>query len=184
MEEKNSYPEIRGSSPVNVVQRTWENRSREKPDNNRHEKIEIRHYSPVKSRSPSPVVIKNQASPPVRRDKKKSAIDKSNQRKTRSQSPIEQTKSKIGESFRKLVGKLRSVSSERKNSNKKNGSSSVSQLTQTDDDSTYLQYNVIDKNIPEIIGDDEVDMNKPPERPPRSSNSPVTKTIKVCMKKL
>jgi hypothetical protein len=62
---------------------------------------------------------------------------------------------------------LRSASTERKN---KRGSGSISQLTQTDDNSpTYLQYNVIDRNIPLVS---ERDMTPPkdklPERPPRS----------------
>ena len=92
------------------------------------------------------------------------------------------SKYKIGESFRKLVGKLRSASSERKN--KRCNSSSISQLTQTDDSGpTYMQYNVIDKNIPLIHERDTEE--KPPERPPRnhatvSNNSnKISKTTKT-----
>ena len=89
------------------------------------------------------------------------------------------SKYKIGESFRKLVGKLRSASSERKN--KRSNSSSISQLTQTDDSGpTYMQYNVIDKNIPLV---NERDMEeKPPERPPRShagTNNNASKVSKM-----
>ena len=73
------------------------------------------------------------------------------------------------------MGKLRSVSSERKN--KRPGSSSTSQLTQTDDDSTYRQYNVIDRNIPLVTEDDADD--KPPERPPRSPRNTTTTTTPV-----
>lgn len=93
------------------------------------------------------------------------------------------SKYKIGESFRKLVGKLRSASTERKN--KRASSSSTSQLTQTDDNGpTYLQYNVIDKNIP-LVNEREAE-GRPPERPARSprnaiaNNGPnkATKTIR------
>lgn len=76
------------------------------------------------------------------------------------------SKYKIGESFRKLVGKLRSASTERKN--KRGSGSSTSQLTQTDDNGpTYLQYNVVDRNIP-LVSERDVIEDKPPERPPRS----------------
>lgn len=63
---------------------------------------------------------------------------------------------------------MRSASTERKN---KRGSGSISQLTQTDDNDgpTYLQYNVIDRNIP-LVSERDVTPSKdrPPERPPRS----------------
>jgi len=76
------------------------------------------------------------------------------------------SKYKIGESFRKLVGKLRSASTERKN--KRGGGGSTSQLTQTDDNGpTYLQYNVIDRNIP-FVSEKNTMEDKLPERPPRS----------------
>ena len=77
-----------------------------------------------------------------------------------------------------MVGKLRSASSERKN--KRCGNSSTSQVTQTDDSSTYLQYNTVDRNIP--LGTDYISEDKPPERPPRSprnSSTPVSQNIKT-----
>lgn len=80
------------------------------------------------------------------------------------------------------MGKLRSASAERKN--KRGGNSSTSQLTQTDDDApTYLQYNVIDRNIPLVTERDIVE-DKPPERPPRSPRNAsltnkATKTMKT-----
>lgn len=79
------------------------------------------------------------------------------------------SKYKIGESFRKLVGKLRSASSERK----KARGGSTSQLTQTDDNDgpTYLQYNVIDRNIPLVSERDASEERRPPERPPRNAGS-------------
>jgi hypothetical protein len=73
------------------------------------------------------------------------------------------SKYKIGESFRKLMGRLRSASSERR------GKRSTSQLTQTEDEggSTYLQYNSVDRNVP--LGPDyEHTEDRPPERPARS----------------
>ncbi|XP_015116780.1 muscle M-line assembly protein unc-89 isoform X2 [Diachasma alloeum] len=171
LDEKSPYPDPRppaSPSPVNVITRTWQSRNQdwsESPD-----QPEPRHYPPApKSRSPSPVI-----KIPLHREKKENIRPTS-----RSASPRGTSKSRIGESFRKLVGKLRSASSERKN---KRNSDSKSQLTQTDDSSTYLQYNVIDRNIPEI-GVDQVDgiEEKPPERPPRSPRvtSPTTQTIKV-----
>lgn len=77
------------------------------------------------------------------------------------------------------MGKLRSGSSERRgNGNKRPGSSSTSQLTQTDDNSsTYLQYNSVDRNIPlgpdfdRDVTDDR-GRSTPPERPPRSPRNP------------
>lgn len=78
------------------------------------------------------------------------------------------------------MGKLRSASTERKN--KRASSGSTSQLTQTDDNGpTYMQYNVIDRNIP-LVSEKDVVEEKPPERPPRSprnvgaSNKPVGRT--------
>lgn len=88
------------------------------------------------------------------------------------------SKYKIGESFRKLVGKLRSASTERKN---KRGCS-TSQLTQTDDNGpTYLQYNVIDRNIPLVSERTE---EKPPERPPRSPRNTSNKIAKTTMSRV
>uniref|UniRef100_A0A0C9Q0W2 Uncharacterized protein n=1 Tax=Fopius arisanus TaxID=64838 RepID=A0A0C9Q0W2_9HYME len=162
-----NYQNSRGGSspsPVNVITRTWQNRTQDwsEPGDRGSPR---RHPTPPKSRSQSPVVKIASY-----RDKKENIRPVS-----RSESP-RGSKSRIGESFRKLVGKLRSVSSERKN---KKNSDSKSQLTQTDDSSTYLQYNVIDRNIPEV-GIDQVDRgdDKPPERPPRSPRVSPT-TIKV-----
>lgn len=76
---------------------------------------------------------------------------------------------------------MRSASIERKN--KRASSSSTSQLTQTDDNGpTYMQYNVIDRNIPLVSEKDTAE--RPPERPPRSprnagasnNNKPIGKT--------
>lgn len=58
----------------------------------------------------------------------------------------------------------------------------TSQLTQTDDNGpTYLQYNVIDRNIP-FVSERDIAEEKPPERPPRSprnakASNKVTKTV-------
>ncbi|XP_043480857.1 homeobox protein 2 isoform X2 [Leptopilina heterotoma] len=174
-EEKCSYETTnRTSSPVLVVQRTWE--SRNKDVQNQKMDREIRRQSPEvkpktlyvpRSRSISP--IPRATSP--KKDKK--IFEQEN---TRTSKTSGQSKYKIGESFRKLVGKLRSASSERKN--KKSGSS-TSQVTQTDDTPTYMQYNSVDKNIP--LGPDYDLDDKPPERPPRSprNNTPVSHNIKT-----
>nr|XP_012220227.1 PREDICTED: uncharacterized protein DDB_G0284459-like [Linepithema humile] len=146
-EEKINFNDLslgRTSSPVHVVQRTWESRSRDVQERD-------------KSTSPRSRSISPEPSTP-RREEKKSDTTRT--------SKSSGSKYKIGESFRKLVGKLRSASTERKN---KRGSS-ISQLTQTDDNGpTYLQYNVIDRNIP-LVSERVVTppKDKPPERPPRS----------------
>ncbi|XP_076671748.1 chascon isoform X2 [Andrena cerasifolii] len=150
----------RTSSPVHVVQRTWESRSRDTQeqtiDRDNHKK------STSRSRSPSP------RRESTLRSNKKSNETSSSARPAKSSG---HSKYKIGESFRKLVGKLRSASSERKN--KRASSSSTSQLTQTDDNGpTYLQYNVIDKNI--TLVNERDGEEKPPERPPRSPRNPTT----------
>ncbi|XP_051163999.1 putative uncharacterized protein DDB_G0277255 isoform X2 [Leptopilina boulardi] len=174
-EEKSSYESTgRTSSPVLVVQRTWESRS--KDVQNQKLDREIRKPSPEvkpktiyvpRSRSISP--IPRATSP----KKERKIVEQEN---TRSPKSSGQSKYKIGESFRKLVGKLRSASTERKN--KKSGSS-TSQVTQTDDTPTYMQYNSVDKNIP--LGPDYDLEDKPPERPPRSprNNTPVSHNIKT-----
>ncbi|CAK9814901.1 hypothetical protein ANTPLA_LOCUS8382 [Anthophora plagiata] len=146
----------RTSSPVHVVQRTWENRNRDS-----HEQtIERDNRKKSRSRSTSPMPESNS------RNRKKS-----NETSTPARpKSTGHSKYKIGESFRKLVGKLRSASSERKN--KRASSSSTSQLTQTDDNGpTYMQYNVIDKNIP-LVNERDI-QEKPPERPPRSPKNPI-----------
>ncbi|XP_011874954.1 PREDICTED: uncharacterized protein LOC105565947 [Vollenhovia emeryi] len=159
-EEKiNSSEPGRTSSPVHVVQRTWESRNRDvqaqTPERG------YRSTSP-RSRSISP------KSPINGREEKKS--DSSRTSKSHG------TKYKIGESFRKLVGKLRSASTERKN---KRGSGSTSQLTQTDDNGpTYLQYNVIDRNIP-FVSERDATEDRPPERPPRSPRNASNKVRKT-----
>ncbi|EGI63502.1 hypothetical protein G5I_08232 [Acromyrmex echinatior] len=161
----NELPSGRTSSPVHVVQRTWESRNRDvqaqTPERN------YRNTSP-RSRSISP------KSPINSREEKKS----DSSRASKGHGP----KYKIGESFRKLVGKLRSASTERKN--KRTSGGSTSQLTQTDDNGpTYLQYNVIDRNIP-FVSERNTMEDKPPERPPRSprnanTSSKVTKIIRT-----
>ncbi|KAG7207424.1 hypothetical protein KM043_009071 [Ampulex compressa] len=161
----------RTASPVHVVQRTWESRNRDEQGQN----VERNNYRkiPLRSRSPSP-----KAEATITRDEKKPNESTPGARPAKSSS---HSKYKIGESFRKLVGKLRSASTERKN--KRSASSSTSQLTQTDDNGpTYLQYNVVDKNIP-LVSEREVE-DRPPERPPRSPRNvgltnKVTKTIRV-----
>ncbi|XP_034940858.1 transcription initiation factor TFIID subunit 1 [Chelonus insularis] len=188
-EDKNTFT---SSSPVQIIQRTWENRNH---DIQEHERIESnisspdnhQKYSSTKFRTVSPPpLIKISLTPTIKREKKNY-----HEKTDKSSRPVRNcsNKSKISESFKKFVDKIRSASTERKN-NKKSGASSTSQLTQTDDNNStsYLQYNVIDKNIPEIQRD-ELNNTKQPERPPRSpknssntimSNSnPVTKTIKV-----
>ncbi|KAL0100001.1 hypothetical protein PUN28_019468 [Cardiocondyla obscurior] len=162
-EEKISSNELgRTSSPVHVVQRTWESRNRDV----QAQTPECDYRSTSRSRSISP------KSPMNGRDEKKSDSSRT--------SKGHGAKYKIGESFRKLVGKLRSASTERKN--KRGVGGSTSQLTQTDDNGpTYLQYNVIDRNIP-FVSERDTPENKPPERPPRSprnanSSSKITKTI-------
>lgn len=58
----------------------------------------------------------------------------------------------------------------------------MSQVTQTEDDgSTYMQYNVIDKNIP-LFNDREIE-NRIPERPPRSPRNSNVVTTKVIPSK-
>ncbi|XP_016837243.1 serine/arginine repetitive matrix protein 2 isoform X2 [Nasonia vitripennis] len=166
----------RAASPVHVVQRTWESRNRDVQQEDRRGNGRGNHDARVikqeyvtsssRRRTPDP----ESRSPSPRRDKKEHA------RPSKSPSP---SKYKIGESFRKLVGKLRSASSERRgNGNKRPGSSSTSQLTQTEDNSsTYLQYNSVDRNIPlgpEYDRDvtDDRGRSTPPERPPRSPRNP------------
>ncbi|XP_066595201.1 uncharacterized protein chas isoform X2 [Prorops nasuta] len=143
----------RTASPVHVIQRTWETRSKDVQGQNGYDYDNHKKKSLPRSRSVSPRIV------PIIVEEKKSHETTSLPRPSKGQS-----KYKIGESFRKLVGKLRSASSERKNKK----SSSTSQLTQTDDNGpTYLQYNVIDRNIP-LVCDVEGSKEKPPERPPRS----------------
>ncbi|XP_071554125.1 uncharacterized protein [Temnothorax nylanderi] len=163
-EEKisSNEPAGRTSSPVHVVQRTWESRNRDIQAQTPER--DFRSTSP-RSRSISP------KSPINGREEKKS--DSSRTSKNHG------AKYKIGESFRKLVGKLRSASTERKSKQRSGGS--TSQLTQTDDNGpTYLQYNVIDRNIP-FVSERDTTEDKPPERPPRSprntnASNKVTKT--------
>ncbi|EFN77176.1 hypothetical protein EAI_03923, partial [Harpegnathos saltator] len=164
--------ERRTASPVHVVQRTWESRSRDvggqSPECDNH-----KDNSP-RSRSISP----KSPPPPISRDEKKLSTS-SVPRVSKSSG---YSKYKIGESFRKLVGKLRSASVERKN--KRASSGSTSQLTQTDDNGpTYMQYNVIDRNIP-LVSEKDMAEEKPPERPPRNagasgSNKQAGKTVRA-----
>ncbi|XP_015438829.1 PREDICTED: uncharacterized protein LOC107193830 [Dufourea novaeangliae] len=157
---KDSTP-ARTASPIHVVQRTWENRSRDIPEQAAADP-ETRNKFVSRSRSTSPLPET------TLRNNKKSSESPSSARPMKSSG---HSKYKIGESFRKLVGKLRSASTERKN--KRASGSSTSQLTQTDDNGpTYLQYNVIDKNIP-LVNERHVE-EKPPERPARSSRNAVT----------
>ncbi|XP_019889040.1 uncharacterized protein LOC105284992 isoform X2 [Ooceraea biroi] len=150
----------RTSSPIHVVQRTWESRNRD-TQRQTPERDNYKNSLP-RSRSISP------RSPISNREEKKSDTPRA--------SKSTGSKYKIGESFRKLVGKLRSASTERKN---KRGAGSTSQLTQTDDNGpTYLQYNVIDRNIP-FVSEKNATEDKPPERPPRSPRNASNKVIKT-----
>lgn len=155
----------RTSSPIHVVQRTWESRNRD----TQRQTPERDNYrgTPSRSRSISP------KSPINHREEKKSDTPRAPKKMFAGTG----SKYKIGESFRKLVGKLRSASTERKN--KRGTSSATSQLTQTDDNGpTYLQYNVIDRNIP-LVSERSVAEDKPPERPPRSPRNAPNKVTKT-----
>lgn len=73
-------------------------------------------------------------------------------------------KSKIGESFRKFVGKLRSSSTERKNKKRiKNGES----RSPSPKENTYQNYNIVDSNIPSVAGRVGRDEMGEPVAPPR-----------------
>lgn len=138
-------PSGRTASPIQVIQRTWESRNQDAREQtmNRGDRKNLTTRS--RSNSPKPVRIVQ--------DRKKLPNENGSNSSQPSKS-TSQSKYKIGESFRKLVGKLRSGSTERKN---KRGGNSISQITQTDDDgSTYMQYNVIDKNIP-LFNDREIE---------------------------
>lgn len=72
-------------------------------------------------------------------------------------------KSKIGESFRKFVGKLRSSSNERKNKKRmKNGGS----RSPSPKENTYQNYNIVDSNIPSAASRVGREMGEP-VAPPR-----------------
>ncbi|XP_015178100.1 PREDICTED: uncharacterized protein LOC107067270 [Polistes dominula] len=168
----NESPTIRTSSPVQVVQRTWESRTRDVQEQTVERDTRKKQIVP-RSRSASPKQVR------IVREDKKMNDNSTNPSPRSSKSTSNQSKYKIGESFRKLVGKLRSASTERKNKKLNN---SVSQLTQTDNDgSTYMQYNVIDKNIP-LFNDREIE-NRIPERPPRSPRNSTTVVTKVTSNK-
>ncbi|XP_014610459.1 PREDICTED: uncharacterized protein LOC106790221 [Polistes canadensis] len=168
----NESPSARTSSPVHVVQRTWESRTKDVQEQTIER--DARKKSSPRSRSGSPKQVR------ILREDKKMIDNSTNPSPRPSKSNNNQSKYKIGESFRKLVGKLRSASTERKN--KKLGNS-VSQVTQTDDDgSTYMQYNVIDKNIP-LFNDREIENHRIPERPPRSPRNNTTVVTKVISSK-
>ncbi|XP_023245932.1 flocculation protein FLO11 [Copidosoma floridanum] len=185
----------RTSSPVHVITRTWENRNRdaqqqheERRSRNNERVTESRHHyhhesssasrgrhrSPERTRHRPQSPVSRSVSPsPVRRDKR----DEHHSRPSKSPSP---SKYNIGESFKKLVRKLRSASSERRGARRPAGSS-TSQLTQTDHEgsSTYLQYNTVDRNVP--LGpdyDNNQEDNWPPERPPRSPRN-VTTSVSI-----
>ncbi|XP_046593992.1 uncharacterized protein LOC107218688 isoform X1 [Neodiprion lecontei] len=146
----------RVGSPVNVVQRTWENRSRA---------IQKEEFATRSDKIPSPKISGgSRSTSPIPAQPPPNQVTKAIPQPVNTRTPkaTSNSKYKIGESFRKLVGKLRSASSERKT--KRNNT--ASSVTQTDHTSTYLQYNVIDKNIPLVTQSDLE--NEPPERPPRS----------------
>ena len=70
----------------------------------------------------------------------------------RAKSPGQSATSIIGESFRKLVDKFRSSSSERKNKRRNKRSSRSPSPHHQHTSSTYQQYHVIDSNIPSVVG--------------------------------
>lgn len=70
----------------------------------------------------------------------------------RAKSPGQSTTSIIGESFRKLVDKFRSSSSERKNKRRNKRQSRSPSPHHPHTSSTYQQYHVIDSNIPSVVG--------------------------------
>lgn len=70
----------------------------------------------------------------------------------RAKSPGQSATSIIGESFRKLVGKFRSSSSERKNKRRNKRLSRSPSPHHQHTSSTYQQYHVIDSNIPSVVG--------------------------------
>ncbi|XP_014468208.1 PREDICTED: uncharacterized protein LOC106741084 [Dinoponera quadriceps] len=157
----NEPPSGRTSSPVHVVQRTWESRSRDGPT---PERDNHKHSSPQSTSPKLPTVSRNEKKP-------------NTSSAPRASKSSGYSKYKIGESFRKLVGKLRSASTERRN--KRASSGSTSQLTQTDDNGpTYMQYNVIDRNIP-LVSEKDVAGEKPPERPPRNAGVSGGRTVVV-----
>ncbi|XP_074102907.1 chascon isoform X2 [Cotesia typhae] len=187
------------SSSVQVIQRTRDNRNKkvyhhpppqqhkqyhyhgqfdnlqtsESMNNNSQQKFccHRRRHRDRRCRSSSPPSLIRFSSTPtlIKREKKSSNGDAI---KNSSTNTSTSSKSKIGESFRRFVNKLRSASTERRNkkssvnsgggggdSGGNSGNSnlsnttSISQVTQTDNTknpmTTYLQYNVIDKNIPD-----------------------------------
>ncbi|KAF7378819.1 hypothetical protein HZH66_015053 [Vespula vulgaris] len=142
----NESPSIRTSSPVHVVQRTWESRSRDVQEQTVDRDARKKSTS-VRSRSTSPKQVR------IMREEKKTNVSNS----SRPSKSTSQSKYKIGESFRKLVGKLRSASTERKNKQKS------------------------DKNIP-LFNDREIE-NRVPERPPRSPRNSNVVTTKVIPSK-
>jgi len=73
----------------------------------------------------------------------------------RSKSPGQSATSIIGESFRKLVDKFRSSSSERKNKRRSKRLSRSPSPHHQHTSSTYQQYHVIDSNIPSVVGPDK-----------------------------
>lgn len=94
------------------------------------------------------------------------------------------SKSGIGESFRKLVGKFRSASSERKKEKRKRGKKGSSR-SPSPHGHTYQQYNVIDNNLPSVggksgggesteAGDSH---DEQPVAPPRSARHSATQTL-------
>lgn len=69
----------------------------------------------------------------------------------RAKSPGQSSTSIIGESFRKLVDKFRSSSSERKNKRRNKRQSRSPSPHPPHTSSTYQQYHVIDSNIPSVV---------------------------------
>lgn len=70
----------------------------------------------------------------------------------RAKSPGQSATSIIGESFRKLVDKFRSSSSERKNKRRNKRQSRSPSPHHQHTSPTYQQYHVIDSNIPSVVG--------------------------------
>uniref|UniRef100_A0ABD2XBV6 Uncharacterized protein n=1 Tax=Trichogramma kaykai TaxID=54128 RepID=A0ABD2XBV6_9HYME len=167
----------RVNSPVNFVQRTWESRSRDErrsSDSNNRRRASVERRATPKRYDESPDRATRQRASPESR-----SPSPRDHRPTKSPSP----KSKFGESFRKLVGKLRSGSSERKTTSTSNGKRSSNNNNSNNhqngsgsreaDEGSYLQYNSVDRNVPLGSYYEDGSLRKPhPDRLPKSPRVP------------
>ncbi|KAL7300431.1 hypothetical protein TKK_0006785 [Trichogramma kaykai] len=167
----------RTASPVQVVPRTWESRSRDErrsSDSNNRRRASVERRATPKRYDESPDRATRQRASPESR-----SPSPRDHRPTKSPSP----KSKFGESFRKLVGKLRSGSSERKTTSTSNGKRSSNNNNSNNhqngsgsreaDEGSYLQYNSVDRNVPLGSYYEDGSLRKPhPDRLPKSPRVP------------